>query len=284
MPGPVIYVVDDQQSVRDALSEMLSVFGFETGKFESADAFLQALDPSVPACIVADVRMPGTDGIELVRRLADRNISLPVILISGHADIPMAVAAIKAGAEEFIEKPVDDTQLVAAINRGLARMHENLSSSRSHEELRERFARLTPRQTEIFKLVAEGLTSQNIAEKLGISVRTVESYRAEIMEKMQAQQVIMIDLVLAGDNAIVIGLAAAGLPKEQRNKAILIGIIAATVLRICFALITDAASGDRRPVAGRRHPAAVGVLEDVARTAHAAHGRGARRRGADGRT
>jgi two-component system response regulator FixJ len=189
MPGPVIYVVDDQQSVRDALSEMLSVFGFETGKFESADAFLQALDPSVPACIVADVRMPGTDGIELVRRLADRNISLPVILISGHADIPMAVAAIKAGAEEFIEKPVDDTQLVAAINRGLARMHENLSSSRSHEELRERFARLTPRQTEIFKLVAEGLTSQNIAEKLGISVRTVESYRAEIMEKMQAQSV-----------------------------------------------------------------------------------------------
>ncbi len=189
MPGPVIYVVDDQQSVRDALSEMLSVFGFETGKFESADAFLQALDPSVPACIVADVRMPGTDGIELVRRLADRNISLPVILISGHADIPMAVAAIKAGAEEFIEKPVDDTQLVAAINRGLARMHENLSSSRSHDELRERFARLTPRQTEIFKLVAEGLTSQNIAEKLGISVRTVESYRAEIMEKMQAQSV-----------------------------------------------------------------------------------------------
>lgn len=189
MPGPVIYVIDDQQSVRDALSEMLSVFGFETGKFESADAFLQALDPSHPACIVADVRMPGTDGIELVRRLADRNISLPVILISGHADIPMAVAAIKAGAEEFIEKPVDDTQLVAAINRGLARMHEILSSSRSHDELRERFARLTPRQTEIFKLVAEGLTSQNIAEKLGISVRTVESYRAEIMEKMQAQSV-----------------------------------------------------------------------------------------------
>lgn len=189
MPGPVIYVIDDQQSVRDALSEMLSVFGFETGKFESADVFLRAFDPSLPACIVADVRMPGTDGIELVRRLADRNISLPVILISGHADIPMAVAAIKAGAEEFIEKPVDDTQLVAAINRGLARMHENLSSSRSHDELRERFARLTPRQTEIFKLVAEGLTSQNIAEKLGISVRTVESYRAEIMEKMQAQSV-----------------------------------------------------------------------------------------------
>jgi two-component system response regulator FixJ len=189
MAGPVIYVIDDQQSVRDALGEMLSVFGFETEKFDSADTFLKELDPAKPACIVADVRMPGTDGIELVRELGNRSVGLPVILISGHADVPMAVTAIKAGAEEFIEKPVDDTQLVAAINRGLARMHENMNSSRSHDELRERFARLTPRQTEIFKLVAEGLTSQNIAEKLGISVRTVESYRAEIMEKMQAQSV-----------------------------------------------------------------------------------------------
>lgn len=189
MAGPVIYVIDDQQSVRDALGEMLSVFGFETETFESADSFLKAVNPARPACIVADVRMPGTDGIELVKQLGSRGISLPVILISGHADIPMAVAAIKAGAEEFIEKPVDDAQLVAAINRGLAEMHENLNSSRSHDELHERFARLTPRQTEIFQLVAEGLTSQNIAEKLGISVRTVESYRAEIMEKMQAPSV-----------------------------------------------------------------------------------------------
>ncbi len=189
MAGPVIHVIDDQQSVRDALGEMLSVFGFDTEKFESADAFLKTVDPARPACIVADVRMPGTDGIELVRELNKRGVSIPVILISGHADIPMAVSAIKAGAEEFIEKPVDDTQLVAAINRGLAHLHENMNASRSHDELQERFARLTPRQSEIFALVAEGLTSQNIAEKLGISVRTVESYRAEIMEKMQAQSV-----------------------------------------------------------------------------------------------
>jgi two-component system response regulator FixJ len=189
MTGPTIYIVDDQESVRHALSEMLNVFGFQTEGFESADSFLEKLDSSRPACIVADVRMPGTDGIELVRQLGRRGVSLPVVLISGHADIPMAVSAIKAGAEEFIEKPVDDTQLVAAINRGLARLHDNLGASRSGEELRERFARLTPRQTEIFDLVAEGLTSQNVADKLGISVRTVESYRAEIMEKMQAQSV-----------------------------------------------------------------------------------------------
>ncbi|MBX3518542.1 MAG: response regulator transcription factor [Xanthobacteraceae bacterium] len=189
MTGPTIYIVDDQESVRSALGEMLNVFGFQTESFESADSFLEKLDSSRPACIVADVRMPGTDGIELVRQLGKRGVSLPVVLISGHADIPMAVSAIKAGAEEFIEKPVDDTQLVAAINRGLARLHDNLGASRSGEELRERFARLTPRQTEIFDLVAEGLTSQNVADKLGISVRTVESYRAEIMEKMQAQSV-----------------------------------------------------------------------------------------------
>lgn len=189
MAGPAIYIVDDQQSVRDALGEMLRVFGFETETFDSADSFLRAVEPTRTGCVVADVRMPGTDGIELVRQLASRGLSLPVILISGHADVPMAVAAIKAGAEEFIEKPVDDTQLVAAINRSLAGVHEKLNFSRSQEELRERYARLTPRQAEIFKLVAEGLTSQNIADKLSISVRTVESYRAEIMEKMQAQSV-----------------------------------------------------------------------------------------------
>jgi two-component system response regulator FixJ len=100
---------------------MLSVFGYAVKTYESADAFLQALDRQDAGCVVADVRMPGTDGIRLVRELVRRNVALPVILISGHADIPMAVAAIKAGAEDFIEKPVDDTQLVAAINRALAR-------------------------------------------------------------------------------------------------------------------------------------------------------------------
>ena len=140
MAVPVIHVIDDQQSVRDALGEMLSVFGFETEKFESADAFLKTVDPARPACIVADVRMPGTDGIELVRELNKRGVSIPVILISGHADIPMAVSAIKAGAEEFIEKPVDDTQLVAAINRGLAQLHDSMSASRTSGQVRTRFS------------------------------------------------------------------------------------------------------------------------------------------------
>ena len=189
MAVPTIFIIDDQASVRHALGEMLSVFGFATEIYESADSFLQTIDRPRPGCIVADVRMPGTDGIELVRELDRRKVALPVILISGHADVPMAVAAIKSGAEDFIEKPVDDTQLVAAINRALARNFEQQHGRTSRETLELRFERLAPRQVETFDLVVEGFTSHAIAAKLNISVRTVESYRAEIMEKMQAESV-----------------------------------------------------------------------------------------------
>jgi len=189
MPGPTIFVIDDQESVRHALGEMLSVFGFAVETHESADAFLQAIDQLPSGCVVADVRMPGTDGIELVRELGRRNVALPVVLISGHADVPMAVAGIKSGAEDFIEKPVDDAQLVAAINRAFARTFERQHLQKSQEAVGRNFARLTPRQVEIFDLVVEGFTSHAIAAKLSISVRTVESYRAEIMAKMQAESV-----------------------------------------------------------------------------------------------
>jgi two-component system response regulator FixJ len=133
LPGPTVHVIDDQKAVRDALGEMLSVFGFNVELHASADCFLAAANQSQLGCIVADVRMPGTDGIELVHELAWRGIRLPVVLISGHADVPMAVAAIKAGAEDFIEKPVDDAVLVASINRGLARLLERQVQQRSED-------------------------------------------------------------------------------------------------------------------------------------------------------
>jgi two-component system response regulator FixJ len=190
MPTATIFVIDDHESVRHALGEMLSVFGYIVKTDESADRFLEALDQKqVPGCVVADVRMPGTDGIAFVRELARRQIALPVVLISGHADVPMAVAAIKAGAEDFIEKPVDDAKLVAAINRALARTFEQQALNKPQDALGAKFARLTPRQVEIFDLVVEGFTSHAISDRLNISVRTVESYRAEIMEKMQAESV-----------------------------------------------------------------------------------------------
>ena len=189
MKTPVVFVIDDQDAVRQALAEMLKVFGYTVETFPSADAFLQGLSDPPAGCIVADVRMPGMDGIELVRELARRNIPLPVVLISGHADVPMAVAAIKAGAEDFIEKPIDDAQLLAAINRCLARAFNDLAREQSVLELRRQFDRLTPRELEVMDLVVQGFTSAAIAARLGISIRTVESYRVQILDKMQAPSV-----------------------------------------------------------------------------------------------
>ena len=133
--------------------------------------------------------MDGIDGIELLHELSRRKITLPVVLISGHADVPMAVAGIKAGAEDLIEKPIDDRQLVAAINRGMARYFDQhvAATKESLRSLEDAFSRLTPRQVEIFDMAGSGMTSQAIASKLGISVRTVESARAQIMEKMGAE-------------------------------------------------------------------------------------------------
>ena len=189
MTAPTIFVIDDQPSVRDAIGEMLSVFGFTVETFDSAASFLDKVPATRPGCVVADVRMPGMDGIALIGEMARRAIGIPIILISGHADVPMAVAGIKAGADDFIEKPVDDAKLVAAINRALSRAFAAQDTARQHDDLGERFARLTPRQVEIFDLVAGGFTSQAIASRLDLSTRTVESYRAQIMEKMQSESV-----------------------------------------------------------------------------------------------
>jgi two-component system, LuxR family, response regulator FixJ len=189
MNTSTVFVIDDQSSIRHALGEMLSVFGYDVEAYESADSFLRALDPLRHGCIVADVRMPGMDGIELVRELARRQVLLPVVVISGHADVPMAVAAIKAGAEDFIEKPVDDVQLVAAINRGLARGHAKQRLQERAQDVRSRFNQLTPREVEVFDLVVEGYTSEAIGARLGISTRTVEGYRVQMMDKMQAETV-----------------------------------------------------------------------------------------------
>ena len=189
MSTSTVFIIDDQSSIRHALGEMLSVFGYDVETYESADSFLRALDPLRLGCVVADVRMPGMDGIELVRELARRQVLLPVVVISGHADVPMAVAAIKAGAEDFIEKPIDDVQLVAAINRGLARAHAKQRLLEREQDVRSRFKRLTPREVEVFDLVVEGYTSEAIGARLGISTRTVEGYRVQIMDKMQAESV-----------------------------------------------------------------------------------------------
>ncbi|MDX2203031.1 MAG: response regulator [Hyphomicrobiaceae bacterium] len=189
MAKPTVYVVDDYPAVCNALREMLSVLGYDVATFSSAQQFLKAVDGDRPGCLVADVRMPGMDGLELMHEMARRSIRLPVVLISGHADVPMAVAAIKAGAEDIIEKPINDAQLVSAINRCLAQVFERLSNRKSVEDLERRFSLLTPREREVLDLVVEGCTSHAIASRLEISSRTVESYRVQIMEKMQAESI-----------------------------------------------------------------------------------------------
>jgi two-component system response regulator FixJ len=184
-----VFIVDDQPSVRHALGEMLQVYGFKVKVYDSANSFLDVIDSETCGCVVADVRMPDMDGIELVRELARKNIGLPTVLISGHADVRMAVAGIKAGAQDFIAKPIDDRSLVAAVNRGISQCFEQHLGRRTNQALTEAFSLLTPRQVEIFDLVASGATGRAIAHQLDVSVRTVEGYRAAIMEKMQAENV-----------------------------------------------------------------------------------------------
>jgi two-component system response regulator FixJ len=179
-------LIDDQEDVRQALGEMLRVFGYAVDTFASADEFLAQTSLQRQTCIISDVRMPGLNGVELVRKLSDRPCHAPVILISGHADVPMAVEAMKAGAFDFIEKPVDDVKLVASINRAVAEFYERADGPHHADELAAKFSRLTQREVEVFDLVTLGLTNSAIAERLRLSVRTVESHRAQIIEKMAA--------------------------------------------------------------------------------------------------
>lgn len=182
-------MIDDQEDVRRALGEMLDAYGYDVALFDAAEAFLAAAAQDGFGCVISDVRMPGMDGISLVRRLAAHGSSPAVILISGQADVPMAVAAMKAGAADFIEKPVNDVLLIAAINRALARSARTAPGSDVSADMLARFARLTKRETEVFDLVADGHTSPSIAQRLSISARTVETYRAQIMEKLQLTSV-----------------------------------------------------------------------------------------------
>jgi two-component system, LuxR family, response regulator FixJ len=186
---PTVFVVDDKASVRDALAEMLRVFGYTVATYATAERFFQSLDSRRTGVVVADIRMPGMDGIELVRELSRQGMALPVIVVSGHADMPMAVAAIKAGAEDFIAKPVDDHQLVTAINRGFARHGDIHQQPDTLQDLHRQFTRLTRREVEVLDLVVQGLTSTAISITLGISVGTVESDRVQVMEKMRAASV-----------------------------------------------------------------------------------------------
>jgi FixJ family two-component response regulator len=187
MPEPTVYIVDDEPAIRDSLAMLLRSVGLASRTFPSAPAFLDGFEDGAPGCLVADVRMPGMSGLELQEALRARAAALPVIIITGHGDIAMAVRAMKAGAADFIEKPFNEQVLLDAVHRALAQQRTGEPPSAVRAEIEARVATLTPREREVMLLVAEGRPNKVVATRLGLSTRTVEVHRAKAMEKMQAR-------------------------------------------------------------------------------------------------
>jgi two-component system response regulator FixJ len=183
---PCIFIVDDEAAVRDSLSSVLATYGFETLSFGSARQALQALDPDACDCMLLDVRMPDTDGLMALKCIAATAAPPPVIMITGHADVPMAVQSMKLGAADFIEKPIVDDELVEKIRSALERSRRDTGDLALARAVRERYASLTPREQAVASLVSEGYATAAIAATLGISTRTVDHHRAAILAKMQA--------------------------------------------------------------------------------------------------
>jgi len=187
--GSWVYVVEDDASVRDALSLLLQLRGFSTAAFDSAEAFLHGHALGRPACVLADVRLPGMSGLELQRHLASRHAALPFVVMTAHGDVATARTALRDGAVDFLEKPIDEQDLFEAINVALRSDQEQVERARSRETVLGRMQRLTEREREVFERVTNGYHNREIAEEFGISQRTVEVHRARLMEKLQARRV-----------------------------------------------------------------------------------------------
>ena len=188
-----VYVVDDDEPVRDAISMLLDTVGIPHQVYPDAQAFLAGFDPAAHSCLVLDIRMPGMSGLELQEELNQRSISLPIIFITGHGDIPMAVEAMRRGAVDFIRKPFRDQELLDRINEALALDEEQRERNAGAEEARALVDELTPRETEVFERVTDGQANKVIAIELGISERTVEIHRSQVMHKTQSRS--LADLV-----------------------------------------------------------------------------------------
>lgn len=202
MIGSTVIVVDDDPAIREALQSLLRSVGLEVRVHSSVQEFLAAGLPTTASCLVLDVRMPGQSGLELQDELAKAKTSIPIIFISGHADIPMSVRAMKAGAVEFLAKPFREQELLDAIQHAVERDRQRRTVAARNEELKSRFDALTPRERQVLALVSAGRLNKQIANDIGVSEITVKVHRGHVMRKMGAQS--LADLVRMADRLGVV--------------------------------------------------------------------------------
>jgi FixJ family two-component response regulator len=188
-----VYVVDDDPSVRKALERLLRSAGYNTMTFASAPEFLDFTCPDTPGCLILDIKMPRLSGLELQDRLSEKGISLPIIFITGHGTVPASVRAFKAGAMDFLQKPFKERELLDAVCRAIEKHRRLRREQKEIKALRARLETLTPREREVFSLVASGLLNKQVAFDLGITEKTIKVHRARVMQKMGAQS--LADLV-----------------------------------------------------------------------------------------
>ena len=185
-PAASVFIVDDDEAVRSSLRLLIRSVGLQAQAFASAREFLDAYDARHPGCLVLDVRMPGMSGLELQQELNQRGATIPVVFITGHGDVPMAVEAMQQGAFDFLQKPFRDQDLLDRVQRAMSRDAELRASMAARSEIASRLASLTPREMEVLRLVTRGKANKVVGAELGVSQRTVEIHRAHVMEKMRA--------------------------------------------------------------------------------------------------
>ncbi|MGO4151847.1 response regulator transcription factor [Cupriavidus basilensis] len=187
--GETVFIVDDDEAMRDSLTWLLEGNGYQVRSFTSAEQFLSAYDSGQVSCLILDVRMPGMSGPELQERMIAENINIPIVFITGHGDVPMAVSTMKKGAIDFIEKPFDESELRSLVERMLQKARTDHSAAREQRAAKDLLGKLTTREQQVLERIVAGRLNKQIADDLGISIKTVEAHRANIMEKLNVNTV-----------------------------------------------------------------------------------------------